>query len=140
MAVRELGNSEGQSQLRFILTVVDGCIETERSVRELLGSGLRQQNIEIFYDHQMPVHADSIGLPSGRLKVTLQYLEDLLGLDASTSMEYEGYWNAGRHILLANVSQDNDAEIAVAVLGKAGSRTGRILGYGHSAKSLAHTV
>ena len=117
-----------------------GCNEHERVFRETLGSVQRQQNIESIYDNQMPVHADSSGLPSGRLKVTLQYLEDLLGLDASTSREYEGYWNAGRHILLANVSQDNDAEIAVAVLGKAGSRTGRILGYGHSAKSLAHTV
>ena len=134
MATRELESTETQFHLRFIVAVVDGCTESERAVRQLLGAGLLPQNIQMFYAHQRPVHFKSIGLPFGRLQVTLQYLEDLLGLDASTSREYGEYWNAGWHILLANVYQDSDAKTVAAILEKAQSHAGRILGYGHIAK------
>ena len=134
MAIREPESTATQFHLRFIVAVVDGCIESEWAVRELLGSGLLPQNIQIFYAHQKPVHLKSIGLPLGRLQVTFQYLEDLLGLDASSFKEYEEYWKAGRHILLANVYQDSEAKTIAVILGKAQSHAGRILGYGNAAK------
>ena len=134
MAIRESESTATQFHLRFIVEVVDGCIESEWAVRELLGSGLLPQNIQMFYAHQKPVHLKSIGLPLGRLQVTFQYLEDLLGLDASSFKEYEEYWKAGRHILLANVYQDSDAKTIAVILGKAQSHAGRILGYGNAAK------
>ena len=139
MASREIDSPETQTHLRFIVAVVDGCIESEWAVLELLGAGLLPQNIQMFHAHQTPIHAKSIGLPLGRLQVTLQYLEDLLGLDDSISRKSEEYWKAGRHILLANVYRDSDAEKIAAVLGKAQSRTGYILGYGHISNLLALT-
>ena len=120
--------------LRFIVAAVDGCAELEWAVHELSAAGSPGQNIQTFYAHQNPVHFRPAGLPFGQLQVTLQYLEDLLGLDASTSLEYGEYWTAGRHILLANVYQDNDAETVAAILGRARSHAGRILGYGQAAK------
>ena len=134
MATRESESTATQFHLRFIVAVVDGCIESEWTFRELLGSGLLPQNIQMFYAHHKPAHIKSIGQPLGRLQVTLQYLEDLLGLDASTFKEYEEYWKAGRHILLANVYQDSDAKTIAVILGKAQSHAGRILGYGNTAK------
>ena len=140
MATQRLESPETQTHLRFIVAVIDRCVESERAVPELLGAGLLPPNIQLFYAHQNPAHADSIGLPFGRLQVTLQYLEDLLVLDAPISREYQEYWEAGRHILLANVYRDSDAKTVAAVLGKSQSHTGRILSYGHTAKLLALAV
>lgn len=140
MATRESKSLETQTHLRFIVAVVDGCIESEWAVLELSATGLIPQNIQMFYAHRKPIHARSIGLPFGRLQVTLEYLEDLLVLDASISREYEEHWQAGRHILLANVYRDSDAELVASVLGKAQSHTGCILGYGHTANLPPVTV
>ena len=140
MAIREIDSPETQTHLRFIVAVVDGCIESEWAVLELLGAGLLPQNIQMFHADLTPIHEKSIGLQFGRLQVTLQYLEELLVLDDSISRKYEEYWKAGRHILLANVYRDSDAETIAAVLGKAQSHTGYILGYGHISNLLAIAV
>ena len=140
MATQELESPETQTHLRFIVAVVDGCIESEWPVVELLDAGLLPQNIQMFYHHQNPIHAISIGLPLGRLEVTLKYLEDLLGFDSSTSREYEDHWKAGRHILLANLYRDSDARTVAAILGKAQFHAGRLLSFGHTAKLRPLTV
>lgn len=140
MATREVAVPETQPHLRFIVAVIDGCIESEWAVLELSGAGLRAQNIQMFFDHRKPVHVKSAGPSLGRLQVTFQYLEDLLGLGPSTSMEYESHWAKGRHVLLANIYRDSDVRKAAAILGLAHSHAGRILAYGHTTKLLAIPV
>ncbi len=140
MATLEVERPVTRSHLRFIVAVVDECIELDWAARELLGSGVRPQNIQMFFTHQKPSHARSIGLPCSQLRVTLQYLEDLLELDAPISMEYEESLKAGRHLLLVNVYRDSDAMMVAAILGKAQSHAGRILDYGHSADLLTLTA
>ena len=143
MAIRESGipeNLQAQSQLRFILAVIDGCNESERAVLQLVGACSRPQNIQMFYAHKMADHSATPGLTIGRLQVVFQYLEDLLGLDDSMSREYEEHMSAGRHVLLANVYCDSDAESVASILGRSQSHAGRVLGYGHSTKPLPFTV
>ena len=140
MATRESESPETQFHICFIVAVIDGCIESEWAVLELLGTGPRPQNIQMFYAHQKAIHSKPIGQPFGRLQVMFQYLEDLLGLDASTSREYEEHMKAGRHILLANVYCDSDAKTVASILGRAQSHAGRVLGYGHTARPLALTL
>ena len=143
MAVRESRNPEtvqAQSQLRFILAVIDSCNASERAVLQLSEVCSRPQNFQMFYAHKMADHSTTPGLTIGRLQVVFQYLEDLLGLDDSMSKEYEEHMNAGRHVLLANVYCDSDAESVSSVLGKAQSHAGRVLGCGYSTKPLPFTV
>ena len=140
MAIRESENLQLQSQLRFILAVIDGCNESERAVLQMLESGSRPQNIQMFYAHEQAAHPMPAGLPAGRLQVMFQYLDDLLGLDDSTSDEYEDHMKAGRHVLLANVYCDSDAEAVASILGRSQSYSGRVLGYGHTAKPLPFTA
>ena len=136
MAIRESANLQLQSQLHFILAVIDGCSESERAVLQLLESGSRPQNIQLFYAHHQAVHAVPAGLPAGRLQVMFQYLEDLLGLDDSTSKEYGEHVNAGGHVLLATIYSDSDAETVASILGRTQSHDGRVLGYGQTARPL----
>ena len=139
MATREVAIPETVSHMKFILAVVDGCIESEGAVIELLGIGSLPENIHMFYAHRKPIHEKSIGLPLWHLHVTLRYLEDMLGLDASISREYEEYCEAGRHVLLVNVYRESEAKTVSSILGRAQPRAGRILGYGHTAKLQALT-
>ncbi len=127
MATLKVERPVTRSHLRFIVAVVDGCVELEWAVLELLGSGVRPQNIQMFFAHQKPTHARSVGLPCNQLRVTLQSLEDLLELGAPISTEYEEELKAGRHLMLVNVYRDNDAMMVAAILGKAQSHAGRIL-------------
>jgi hypothetical protein len=143
MAIQESAIPESlqaQSQLRFILAVIDGCNESERALLQLVEVCSRPQNIQMFYAHRMAGHSATPGLPIGRLQVVFQYLEDLLGLDDSMSREYQEHMNAGRHVLLANVYCDSDAESVASVLGRVPSHAGHVLGYGHSTKPLPFTV
>ena len=135
-----LGNYQAQSQLRFLVAVLDKCAESEKALLEISESVSRPQNIQLFYDHREDAHSQQIWLPFGRLQVMFQYLDDLLGLDTKTSDEYEDHMKAGRHILLANVYFDNDAETVATILGRAQSHSGRILGYGQTAKPLPFTA
>ncbi|NQW22873.1 MAG: hypothetical protein HQ475_05450 [SAR202 cluster bacterium] len=134
MVARESESPETQFDLRFMVAVIDGCIASEWAALELLGNGSRPQQIQMFYAHRGQVHSKPNGLPFGRLQVMFQYLEDLLGLDASASSEYEEHMRSGRHVLLANVYCDNDAKAVASVLGRAQSHNGRVLGYGHAAR------
>ena len=140
MATLKVERPVTQSHLRFIVAVVDGCVGSDWAVLELLGSGVRPQNIQMFSAHQKPTHEKSAGGPCGQMQVTLRYLEDLLELDTPISLEYAESLKAGRHLLLVNVYRDNDAMMVAAVLGKAQSHAGRILDYGHSADLLTLTV
>ena len=135
-----LEDSQAQSQLRFVVAVLNKCTESERAFLEISESVSRPQNIQMFYDHREEAHSQQIWLPFGRLQVMFQYLDDLLGLDSSTSDEYEVHMKAGRHVLLANVYCDNDAETVASILGRAQSHSGRILGYGQTAKPLPFTA
>ena len=135
-----LENSQTQSQLRFLVAVLDKCTESERAFLEISESVSRPQNIQLFYDHQEDAHSPRVLLPVGRLRVMFQCLDDMLGLDDSTSDEYEDHMKAGRHVLLANVYCDNDAETVASILGRAQSHSGRVLGYGHTAKPLPFTA
>ena len=133
MATGDLASLETQFDLRFMVAVIDGCLESEWALLELLEHGPRPRNIQMFYAHRKEIHSKPIGQPFGRLQVMFQYLEDLLELDTSTAREYEEQMKAGRHVLLANVFCDNDAKTVASVLGKAQSHNGRVLGYGHTA-------
>ncbi len=140
MAIRESENLQLQSQLRFILAVIDGCNESERAVLQMLESGSRPQNIQMFYAHDQAVHPMPAGLPAGQLQVMFQYLEDLLGLDDSTSKEYGEHVKAGGHVLLANIYRDSEAETVASILGRTQSHDGRVLGYGQTARPLPFTA
>ncbi len=136
MAIRESENLQLQSQLRFILAVIDGCNESDRAVLQMLESGSRPQNIQMFYAHDQAVHP----MPAGHLQVMFQYLEDLLGLDDSTSKEYGEHVKAGGHVLLANIYCDSEAETVASILGRTQSHDGRVLGYGQTARPLPFTA
>ncbi len=133
MATLEQGSLETQFDLRFMVAVIDGCIDSEWAVMELLKNGPHKQNIQIFYAHRKEVHSKPVGQPFSRLQMMFQYLEDLLELDPAASKVYEDHMRAGRHVLLANIYCDNDARAVASVLGKAQSHHGRVLGYGHTA-------
>ena len=61
MATREVAIPETVSHMKSILSVVDGCIESEGAVIELLGIGSLPENIHMFYAHRKPIHEKSMG-------------------------------------------------------------------------------
>jgi hypothetical protein len=135
-----LEHSQDQSQLRFLVAVINECKESERAYLSLSEAVSRPQNLQMFYDHRVANHPRSVWLPFGQLQVMFRSLEDLLELDDSTTKEYEAHFKAGRHILMANVYGDRDAETAASILGKAQPHAGRILGYGQPFKPLPFTA
>ena len=141
MATREAEHSrkqetfEIQSQLHFMVAVIDGCTESEQVLSELIEQGLQPQKIQMFYAHKLAAHSKPLGFPIGRLQIMFQYLEDLLGLDDSTSKRYEDHLRAGQHVLLASIYSTGDSGLVTSVLERTKSHTPRILGYGYSAGS-----
>ncbi len=121
-----------QSQLHFMVGVIDDCIDSEMAITELIRQGFQPQKIQMFYTHKLEVHSEPLGFPIGRLQVMFQYLEDLLGLDDSTSKEYEEHMGAGQHVLLANIYSNDDADLVSSVLKRTQSHTQRVLGYGYT--------
>lgn len=127
-------SSEIQSQLHFMVAVIDDCAKSELVLSELIDQGFQPQNLQMFYTHRLEVHSEPLGFPIGRLQVMFQYLEDLLGLDDSTSKEYEEHLKSGQHVLLANIYGTDDSTLVTSVLDLNQSHTQRVLGYGYAAR------
>lgn len=132
--LRSPENFEIRSQLHFMVAVINDCDKSERVLSELIDQGFQPQNLQMFYTHRFEVHSEPLGFPIGRLQVMFQYLEDLLGLDDSTSKEYEEHLNSGQHVLLANIYGMDDSKLVASVLERSQSHTQRVLGYGYTGR------
>ena len=65
MAIQESENLEipkFTSPLCFIIAVIDGCIQSERAVRELWEAQSRSQYFQMFYSHRQAGHTEPAGL------------------------------------------------------------------------------
>ena len=143
MAIQESENLEipkFTSPLCFIIAVIDGCIQSERAVRELWEAQSRSQYFQMFYSHRQAGHTEPAGRPLAQLRLMFEYLEDLLGLDDSTARNYEQQIKSGMHVMLANVQGNVEATTFASILGRAQAHTGRVLGYGHTARPLTFSV